>query len=137
MQLIILLAHAFFLSGQATTPAVRQLAESTIKNCRPEFHTLVMTIAFKESSFRSGVSNITSDVGIMQINAIHGHTFAERLDINFSVKEACKLLDTHYKFRHNDKMWFARYHSKTKSLKKEYYESIWKLLSRGHYEKED
>lgn len=132
--MIQLLALAYFLSGQPSTPAVRQLSESVLKNCRREFHKLAILIAFKESSFDPNTRTEQGDIGIMQINNIHNLSEKDRLNISSSVKFACSLLDKHYKHRHNDKMWFGRYHSKTKSLKIKYYKSIWKLYTKGHYE---
>lgn len=79
-------------------------------------------------------SNKTIDVGIFQINTVNRSKCSE-FDLN-SVKGstycAAKLLGQIKRhFQHKDPQWKARYHSKTKSHKRMYFEKMTKVLAQS------
>lgn len=89
-------------------------------------------IAYIESSYGLKInsrtnSNGTKDHGVFQINSIHLKNRCKDLDVKKlrgNVECAARLIKMHKKYKSQDEMWLARYHSKTPKYKKIYYKKL-------------
>lgn len=127
MNLLQITALMFFVSGSVN----QELAEAIHDHCREEVREVATLIAFKESSYKFNMCTENGDCGLWQINDVHDISAADRLDVDASTRFACALLEDHFEYKDEDRMWFARYHSKTPSLKEAYYKQIWELAAHG------
>lgn len=101
---------------------------------------IVLALIMTESTFRQGAVSSTGDLGIGQINyKVWSKEFA-RLKKNPLNKEKLKT-DSDYAIKRTveilailkckkDPLWVAKYHSKTPSLKKAYYQRIANQLNK-------
>ena len=114
-------------------PNVNAMAFSEIlsKHCSMPF--LAAIIIQKESGFRSlarGTNkNKTTDIGLFQINSIHGYAESTLLRPVMNIKIGCEMLESHKSS--DDPYWPARFHSKTPSEKIKYWNELHKLFLKG------
>lgn len=109
-----------------TIRTINEIAKT--ENIKVEY---LLRIAFVESRFKIDAINVnkngTIDLGLFQINTIHWNTTCKNFDV-FTVKGntrcATKLIKIALKHKGKDAHWLGRYHSKTPSLKRKYYNLI-------------
>lgn len=97
---------------------------------------ILRAIATVESSYGANSklrknTNGTYDAGPLQINSIHWSKSCRHLNIattEGNAECAAVLLSEHQKYAGTDAAWFARYHSKTPSLKSQYETKVRKIL---------
>lgn len=97
---------------------------------------ILRAIATVESSFGKQAvlrknRNGTYDTGALQINSIHWQYSCKHLDVatlQGNVNCGALLLAQHQRHAKTDSNWFARFHSKTPSLKSQYSTKVKKVL---------
>lgn len=107
---------------------------SAIYNASQQYNidiNLMFRIAYIESHFNSNAirhnKNNTIDYGLFQINSVHWQHICKEYNImNIKGNSLCaaKLLSIAKKHKDRDNRWPARFHSKTPSKKKLYFEKI-------------
>lgn len=104
---------------------------------------ILRAIATVESNYGKNAvlrknKNGTYDAGPLQINSIHWATTCKHYNVSTlqgNANCAALLLKQHQNHARTDQAWFARYHSRTPSLKFKYAKKVSKILSKdsGQY----
>lgn len=138
------LADIKILTEQSCVESLRPVAKSVIKYTKEHNvdYRLVLALFMTESSMNQNAVSNTGDLGIGQINyEIWKIEFARlkkapldkaklQKDTDYAVKRTVEILSI---LKNNkDKKWIAKYHSKTPSLKKAYYQRINKQMVKLH-----
>lgn len=99
-------------------------------------HKLMLSIIAVESSFKPAAKSTTGDFSIVQINYATWSVEFKRIqgkvlnfqklkkDIPYSIESMGEILSYLKRYQVKDSLWFARYHSKTPSLKRIYAKRI-------------
>jgi hypothetical protein len=134
------LADIKVLTEQQNVEAYRPVAKSLLKYTKVHNmdYRVVLALFMTESSMQQNAVSATGDLGIGQINyEIWQEEFLRlkkapldkvklKKDTDYAIKRTVEILSILKNAK--DKQWVAKYHSKTPSLKKAYYQRINKQL---------